>query len=78
MRGEVARALPPNSSSLSAAIREGKRTFAEAGGPQAYFGDPAAAGAEEGRTTIAELGAILEEAVLAEVDPDADDGKESG
>lgn len=57
-------ALPPVWHSLSSAIREGKRTFEEAGGPQAYFGDPAAASAAEGRTTIAALGAILEEAVV--------------
>ncbi|MBI3268085.1 MAG: creatininase family protein [Planctomycetes bacterium] len=57
-------ALPPNPASLSRAIRDGKSTFEEAGGPRAYFGDPAAAGADEGRATIETLGAILEEAVL--------------
>jgi hypothetical protein len=33
---------------LSRAIRDGKSTF-EAAGPRAYFEDPAAASAEEGR-----------------------------
>ncbi|MGQ0723170.1 MAG: creatininase family protein, partial [Candidatus Eiseniibacteriota bacterium] len=56
--------LVPNPSSLSGAIRSGRRTFEEAGGPRAYFGDPAAATPEEGRERIATLGAILEEAVL--------------
>src|SRR5258706_245729 len=40
MREEVALALAPNPASLSAAIRDGKQTFAEAGGPDAYFGAP--------------------------------------
>ena len=65
VRREVAAALPANPASLSRAIREGKVSFAEAGGPQAYFGDPAAATAEEGRATIATLGEILAESVLA-------------
>lgn len=58
------RALAPNPSSLSVAIREGRSSFAEAGGPDAYFGDPAAASVEEGAETIGELGKILAEAVL--------------
>lgn len=65
VRDEARRALQANPSSLSVAIREGRDTFEAAGGPHAYFGDPAAASAEEGRDTIATLGAILAEAVLA-------------
>ncbi len=61
----IAAGLPANPASLSTAIRAGKRNFAEAGGPRAYFGDPAAASADEGRRTIEALGAILEEAVVA-------------
>jgi creatinine amidohydrolase len=60
-------ALPPNPASLSRAIREGKLEFEEAGGPRAYFGYPAQATAEEGRATIEALGAILDEAVQAEL-----------
>lgn len=56
--------LPPNPSSLVDAIRAGVGSFEEAGGPAAYFGDPAAATAEEGRALLRELGAILAEAVL--------------
>ena len=59
--------------SLTVAIREGKGTFEEAGGPRAYFGDPAAATAAEGQRMITELGRILEESVLEaleEVDSD--------
>jgi creatinine amidohydrolase len=60
-------ALPPNPVSLSRAIRDGKLSFEEAGGPRAYFGDPARATAEEGRATVDVLGTILEEAVQAEL-----------
>ena len=60
-------ALPPNPASLSRAIRDGKVSFEEAGGPRAYFGFPAQASAEEGRATIGVLGAILDDAVQAEL-----------
>lgn len=60
---DTMRALRPNGRSLVDAIREGRTTFADAGGPDAYFGAPAEATAEEGRETIATLGAILDEAV---------------
>lgn len=63
VRDEIRRGLPPVPRSLAAAIAEGKRTFEEAGGSRAYFGDPAAATAEEGRETIAVLGTILADAV---------------
>ncbi len=57
-------ALPANPASLSEAIRAGRTDFAAAGGPRAYFGAPADATAEEGRATVATLGAILAEATL--------------
>jgi creatinine amidohydrolase len=60
-------ALPGNTASLSRAIRDGKQSFEEAGGAQAYFGFPAQATAKEGRATVEVLGAILEEAVEAEL-----------
>jgi creatinine amidohydrolase len=65
VRESVRRGLDANPASLSVAIREGRTSFEAAGGAQAYFGDPAAATAEEGRETIATLGGILAEAVLA-------------
>lgn len=70
VRDAVRSGLPEVPHSLSVAIREGKRTFEEAGGPRAYFGDPAAASVEEGRETIAVLGEILEEAVLEALEVD--------
>jgi creatinine amidohydrolase len=69
VREDVRATLPANPASLSVAIRDGRRDFAAAGGPQAYFGDPAAASAEVGRATIETLGAILAEAVLAARSP---------
>jgi creatinine amidohydrolase len=67
VRDQIRAALAPNPHSLSEAIKAGKRTFEEAGGPRAYFGDPGAATADEGARLIDALGTILEEAVLAEV-----------
>jgi creatinine amidohydrolase len=67
VRADIAGRLPAVPASIGRAIREGKRTFEEAGGPRAYFGNPAAATREEGERTIEVLGAILEEAVLGAV-----------
>jgi creatinine amidohydrolase len=63
VREQLRAGLAPNPASLSTAIRAGATTFASAGGPRAYFGWPADASAEEGRATIATLGAILADAV---------------
>jgi len=71
VRDAVRAGLPDNPASLSRAIREGKRSFAEAGGDRAYFGFPAQATADEGRATVETLGAILDAAVQAELDAGA-------
>lgn len=68
-RDDVARGLEPNPASLSTAIREGRASFEEAGGPRAYFGWPSDATAEEGRETVRTLGSLLAEAVLSEDTP---------
>ncbi|MCA9644103.1 MAG: creatininase family protein [Polyangiaceae bacterium] len=65
VREELRLGLPANPSSLSVAIREGKQSFQEAGGPLAYFGRPAEASAAEGEQTIDTLAEILCEAVVA-------------
>ncbi len=67
VRDEVRSALPDNPRSLSRAIGEGHRTFEAAGGPEAYFGYPKTATADEGRATIEVLGQILAEAILTDV-----------
>lgn len=69
VRESIRATLAPNPSSLSQAIRAGKQTFEEAGGPQAYFGFPQAASAVEGRDTIEILGAILADALMASRTP---------
>lgn len=63
VRDDLRRGLDANPASLSRAIADGKRTFAEAGGARAYFGWPADASAAEGRELIAALGGILADAV---------------
>ncbi|MDA8019097.1 MAG: creatininase family protein [Thermoanaerobaculia bacterium] len=68
VRDEIRRDLPPRPVSLSEAIRRGQTSFEQAGGAEAYFGDPAAASAEEGHATIQTLGEILFEAVRAAID----------
>jgi creatinine amidohydrolase len=70
VRDEVRGALPPNPASLSTAIRNGARTFEEAGGERAYFGWPADATAAEGRETVEALGEILAEAVRDALNPE--------
>jgi creatinine amidohydrolase len=64
VRSDVMRTLPANSHSLVDAIRTGQATFVDAGGPDAYFGYPADATADEGRAIIEALGSILEDAVM--------------
>jgi creatinine amidohydrolase len=64
VRDGIQHTLAPNPASLSVAIRQGKRSFEEAGGPRAYFGDPARATAAEGRATIEILGEILHDAFI--------------
>lgn len=59
VRSDIAEALEPNPSSLSVAIREGKQSFLEAGGPRAYFGYPAEASASEGEERFRALAHIF-------------------
>lgn len=61
---ERMRALTPNPQSLVDAIRRGDRSFAAAGGPEAYFGWPAESSADEGHALVEALGAIIEDAVV--------------
>jgi len=50
--------LPPMDA-LGAALKKGAKSFAEAGGEDAYFGDPTAASAEEGEAHFTTLADIL-------------------
>lgn len=67
VRDDVRAGLEPHLTSLSDAIRNGVGSFEAAGGEDAYFGDPAAASADEGRRTIQILGEILAESVRSEL-----------
>jgi creatinine amidohydrolase len=50
--------LPPMDT-LGPALKKGAKSFAEAGGEDAYFGDPTAASAEEGEAQLETLADIL-------------------
>jgi len=56
--------LPPLWIDLPARLREGAKTFVEAGSPLGYFGDPARASAEEGAQLLERLASMVREAVL--------------
>lgn len=58
--------LPPVKIDLPAKLRAGAKTFAEAGGTEAYFGDPARATASEGERLLDALVTMVETA-LAEL-----------
>lgn len=66
VRMEVARELPDNPASLVTAIQKGQKSFAEAGGPRAYFGSPRNITAEEGRESVETLAQMLVEAIVEE------------
>jgi creatinine amidohydrolase len=68
---QVQSSLAPNERSLVVAIARGEATFEAAGGPEAYFGAPAEASADEGLDIIERLGAILEDAVIEAISSDA-------
>lgn len=63
VRARALAALEPNPVSLVEAIADGAQSFEEAGGPEAWVGDPGAADAEHGAEQIRLLGAIVAEAV---------------
>ncbi|HYX93353.1 MAG TPA: creatininase family protein [Myxococcaceae bacterium] len=66
VREEVRRRLPPLEVDLPGRIKAGAKTFLEAGGPQAYFGDPAVASAEEGERLLELLAEFSAAAILAD------------
>ena len=56
--------LPPNHINLAILMKQGVRSFSEAGAPQAYFGDPASASREEGEQTYSILVRMVVETIL--------------
>jgi creatinine amidohydrolase len=65
---ELARQLPDHPVSLVDAMRQGQRSFEQAGGRLAYFGFPAKSSRQEGERLLSELGTILLEEVLERVE----------
>ncbi|HLG13016.1 MAG TPA: creatininase family protein [Blastocatellia bacterium] len=59
VRDEIREKLDPVPISIADKIREGARTFTEAGGEEAYFGDPRAASREEGERIYEALADML-------------------
>jgi creatinine amidohydrolase len=64
MRDAIRKELAPLEIDLAQKIKAGVRTFREAGSEQAYFGDPAAATPEEGRSTYEALATMLVTTIL--------------
>ncbi len=64
---KIHRQLPANPVNLATLMKQGVKTFREAGAGQAYFGDPAAATAEEGEETYRILTRMIVETVLPAV-----------
>jgi creatinine amidohydrolase len=60
---DVRRSLPPVDG-MQEAFKKGAKTYADAGGEDAYFGDPTAASAEDGDTYFEGLAEILAVSVL--------------
>jgi creatinine amidohydrolase len=63
VRDAVRRNLPPIDGLLPA-LKKGAKTFREAGGEDAYFGDPTAASAEDGETYFEALAEVLSLTVM--------------
>ena len=63
VRDSVRRNLPPVDG-LKPALQKGARTFVEAGGEEAYFGDPTAATAEDGESHFEVLAEVLSLSVM--------------
>lgn len=59
--------LPSNPVNLAVLMKQGVKTFREAGAKDAYFGDPAAASVEEGESTYAILTRMIVETVLKDL-----------
>jgi creatinine amidohydrolase len=64
VREEVRGGLERVPISIAEKIREGAHTFTEAGGDQAYFGDPGAASSEEGEASYEALSDMIVTAVV--------------
>jgi len=69
VRDEIRQQLERVPISIAEKIKEGARTFTEAGGTQAYFGDPRAASREEGEAMYEALSDMIVTAVTEALAP---------
>ena len=69
VRDEIRQQLERVPISIAEKIKEGARTFSEAGGTQAYFGDPRAASREEGEAMYEALSDMIVTAVTEALAP---------
>jgi creatinine amidohydrolase len=69
VRDEIRQQLDRVPISIAEKIKEGARTFTEAGGTQAYFGDPRAASREEGEAMYEALSEMMVTAVMEALAP---------
>jgi creatinine amidohydrolase len=69
VREDVRESLERVPISIAERIKEGARTFKEAGGSDAYFGDPRAASREEGDATYEALSDMIVTAVMETLSP---------
>jgi creatinine amidohydrolase len=61
---ETRQSLEPVPISIAEKIKEGARDFSEAGGTEAYFGDPRAASREEGEAMYEAISDMIVTAVI--------------
>jgi creatinine amidohydrolase len=64
VRDEIRRKLEKVPISIAEQIKQGAQTFSEAGGTEAYFGDPQAATREEGEASYDALSNMIVESVM--------------
>lgn len=68
VREEIRQSLDRVPISIAEKIKQGARTFTEAGGTEAYFGDPRAASRDEGEATYEALSDMIVTAVMEVLD----------
>jgi creatinine amidohydrolase len=76
VREEIRSGLEPVPISIAERIREGAATFTEAGGDQAYFGDPRGATKEEGDSSYEALSEMLVIAITEALEAEESGGSE--
>jgi len=69
VRDEIRQQLERVAISIAEKIKDGARTFTEAGGTQAYFGDPRAASRDEGEAMYEALSDMIVTAVMEALAP---------